>query len=186
MPVFQDKVEVEEILKEKAKEGKIDYTALYSNAFLDWGMEMSFIVNVKGEGKVELYDGGEGEFSATTVGGVGKAVVGILSNPSETRNRSVRVHEAVVSQRQLLDIAKKVGGKSGEEEIVKTEDMEKFGYEQLNKGELGMATWVAFIKRACFGEGYGGKFEKTDNEILGVKMLSDAELEEIVAKVVKG
>ncbi|KAI9705602.1 MAG: hypothetical protein M1836_006358 [Candelina mexicana] len=186
LPVFKDKVEFEGLLEEKAKEGKIEYTVLYNSAFLDWGMEVNFIANVKGEGKVEIYDGGESKFSATTLAGVGKAVVGILSNEAETRNRRLRVHEAVVSQNQLHSIAKKVGGKSGEVEVIKTEDLEKFGYEQLQKGNLGMETWVAFIKRALFGEGYGGAFPKTDNEILGVGKLSDGELEEIVAKVVKG
>jgi len=38
-----------------------------------------------------------------------------------------------------------------------------------------------FLKAAIWGEGYGSHFPKLDNELLGVKGLSDAEVQDVVS-----
>ncbi|KAI9724139.1 MAG: hypothetical protein M1812_000858 [Candelaria pacifica] len=190
LPVFKDKIEVEELLASKASSNEIEYSILYCGPFLDWGMKVQFFANVSGQGTIEIYDGGRGEFSSTTVAGVGKAIVAILTHFSETKNRILRVSEAVVSQRLLLDIADGIRGpemKNTAEEIhVNSSDLEKFAYDNLHKGELGMDTWVAFIKRSLFGQGYGAKWDETDNRLLEVGVLSQEELESVVRGVIEG
>jgi hypothetical protein len=62
--------------------------------------------------------------------------------------------------------------------------VEKNSYAELSKenGNIG-AAMVGFIKISIFKEGYGNLWdEKNDNELLGVKGLSSAEVEDLVAK----
>ena len=42
--------------------------------------------------------------------------------------------------------------------------------------------FISFITAAIWGEGYGAQFDKTDNDLLGVKGLSEEEVQAIVAR----
>lgn len=41
------------------------------------------------------------------------------------------------------------------------------------------------MRTAVWGEGYGGRFEKLDNELLGIEGLSDAEVQDLVSSLAK-
>ena len=119
--------------------------------------------------------------SATTGASIGNAVVQSLILADKTKNRPVYVQDAVVTQNQLITLAKGVGqAGSWETKVVETEALEKSAYVELGKlgkGEAADPGWVfSFIKRAVWGEGFGGEFKKTDNELLGVKGLSETDI----------
>lgn len=58
-------------------------------------------------------DGGNTKFSTTTRATAGKAVVGVLSNPEETKPRAVYVQSAVLTMRDLFGLTREALG--GEE-----------------------------------------------------------------------
>ena len=60
--------------------------------------------------------------------------------------------------------------------------------ERLAQGLYDMETFFPYLIKAVMDPEYGSNFEKTDNELLGIKGKSEAELEEIVRKIceVKG
>lgn len=188
LPVFDGKVKVQEYLEKKAAEGAITYTLIFNGAFLDWALKFKFLLDIK-EHKAVLYDDGEVHFSATTVSSVGKAVVGVLSHYEETKNQPVRVQDAAITQRQLLKIAQKVTGTTEDQwqiTVTETAPLEAEAYEELKKESPNHMLWpYNFIKRAVFAEGYGGRFNKVDNELLGLKEMTDDELEALVASVAK-
>ena len=66
------------------------YTFVRNGAFLDWGIEQSFLLDLK-LGKPRIFDGGDQFFASTTLESVGQAVVGVLKHPDETKNRAVYV-----------------------------------------------------------------------------------------------
>src|SRR4051794_20236823 len=75
LPVFAEKVKVQEYLAQKVQERgseEFSYTCVYNSAFFDWGLKVGFLL-----GK-ERYDGGERKFSATRLETIGKAVAGVL------------------------------------------------------------------------------------------------------------
>ncbi|KAI9790636.1 MAG: hypothetical protein M1816_004969 [Peltula sp. TS41687] len=185
LPVFGGKVKLQEYLKKKAAEGAITYTLVFTGSFFDWALGVGFIINTK-ERKVELYDGGENQFSATTVAGVGKAIVGVLTHYEETKNRAVAIQEALVSQKQLLKIAQKITNTTDDQweiKVTETAPLEEAAYEELKKESPNALLWIYnLIKRAVFAEGYGGRFDKVDNELLGLKEFTDDDLEALVAK----
>ncbi|RDW84096.1 aromatic alcohol reductase [Aspergillus mulundensis] len=183
-PTFKTKVEAQELLKGLAGENKISYTFVYNGLCLDWGLQGGFPVSVA-EKKVALFDGGERVYSTSTLGAIGKGVVSILSDRSEeTANRSVRISEAQTTAKELLSIAQGVVGAEGWEISERSIDEEvNEAWEKLKAGTFGHDDIFPFIHRAIWGEGAGGLFGETDNELLGIKVLDKEGLKEIVEGV---
>ena len=188
----------------KKKEGEITWSALLNGPFFDWGLfPLPYLISLSpphhiitnGAGlqvgflgidipnkKATLMDGGNTPFSTTILSDVGQSVVGILTHPEETKNRYVFVQSAVVTQNKLLAAAEKVTGEKFVTEHQNTEEIEKAGNEKIAKGDF--SGFVDLIRRCIWGEGYGADYsEKLDNEILGVKVLDDAGVEEVVKGV---
>lgn len=144
------------------------------------------MLDVKGK-KGKLYDGGDALFSTSTLATIGKAVVGTLKKPEQTKNRVVYVKDADVTQNKLIAITDKYNVE-GEWQLeqVNTDTLVKDSFEKLGKGDFGQGTWVGFLIKSIYGKGYGGVFQKPDNELLGIPLLTEQEVEETVAKVIKG
>ncbi|KIA75803.1 CipA-like oxidoreductase [Aspergillus ustus] len=185
-PVYKPKVDAQELLKTLAAEGKLSYTVVYTGAFLDWGLRAGFPINpVK---KVAaLHDGGVRTYTTTTLATIGKAVVGVLAHPEETKNRVVRVGEASTTLKELLALSQEIVGADGWTitEPDTTEAVEKAA-EKLKQGIFSSETILPFIYRAIWGEGAGGHFDKTDNELLGIQQLDKAGLKQVIQSVVDG
>jgi nucleoside-diphosphate-sugar epimerase len=182
LPVFSSKAAVEQQLEAYARAGKITYTYLFNGPFLDWGLKMSFILNMA-QYKPEIYDGGDPLFSTTTTETVGKAVVGILTHYEETKNRAVFIQDTLTSQNKLLALAKKLTpGKKWETVPVDTAEMKAQSDANVAKGVFDMNTMYAYLYVANFGKdkAYGAHFQKLDNELLGIKEKTEEEIEAIV------
>ncbi|KAI2641488.1 NAD(P)-binding protein [Hypomontagnella submonticulosa] len=181
LPAFRPKREALDALKQETASG-LTYTLIATGPFLDMGVDYGFLVNLKGK-SITLWNGGDRPFSATTMASTAKAISGVLQHPEETKNRGVFVHSVHKSLKELFEIAKKVTGPEGwKAEVKNTEDALKEGYAKLEKGEMDR---MAFIASSIWGEGYGCDFQKVDNELLGVKQLSDAELESFLRERAK-
>lgn len=187
LPVFKDKVTVIEALQKEAANGSgLTYTLIFTGPFLDWGITLGFIVNIK-EKQIDLYDGGDRLFSATTLASIGKAVVGVLKHPEETKNRAVRVHDTTTTLKKLLTQAKEATGAEGwTENVVYTKDLLETAWAELKKDEPDRHLFIFnFIKTSVWGEGYGGHFEKVDNELLGIREWSDADVQALLKTLAK-
>ncbi|MCJ1434809.1 hypothetical protein MMC27_004179 [Xylographa pallens] len=189
MPVYKFKIATHKALREAAAaKPDFTYTLVCNAAFLDYGIEKNMLLNWK-ERKPKFFDGGKNPFSATTLASVGQAVVGILSHPEETKNRFVYVKDIDISQNQLLEIAKKVDPSQTWDEpiLIDTAAVEKSSYESLAKGQVTQPVMMGFLFRALFGPSeYGGRFTETDNELLGVKGKTEADVEAIFKSLIHG
>jgi uncharacterized protein YbjT (DUF2867 family) len=182
LPVYGQKVQIQEALEQKTKGTDTTYTYVYNNAFLDWGIDKNFLIDIKNK-KMDLYDDGNQPFTTTPLATVAKAVAGVLKKPEETKNAHVRVHGAKLTQNQFLDLAKKVVGEDGWTiNQVNTEDAERQAYENLKKDPSAFMGWAfPMLKVAIHRPGYGGDFSSNnDNERLGVRALSESEVEEVI------
>jgi hypothetical protein len=166
------------------------YTIVNTGSFLDWQLERGFMVNLK-DRTATLYDGGDVRCSATRVVTIAKAVVGVLRNLDATKNRHVFVHDVTITQNQLIELANKIGGDGGgkgEESSwtttsMSTADVERDAYKALEEGDLMSAT-LGFISRACWGQGFGQDFsDKLDNEILGIPVMSEEDIEGMMRNI---
>ncbi|PNP59619.1 hypothetical protein THARTR1_00792 [Trichoderma harzianum] len=180
LPVFAPKVSVAKYLEEKAKTTPLTYTFAYSGPFFDWGLQYNFIFK-SADSKPLLYDGGNTVFSSSTLDAVAQAVVAILNKPEETKNRAVRFQSVAISQNQILKVAKEVAPeRDWQPEVVKIDDITRAADERLAKGLLGHETFAPYLIRAINDPRYGPQFTTLDNELLGVKQLSEVEIKEIV------
>ncbi|KAL2842002.1 hypothetical protein BJX68DRAFT_270942 [Aspergillus pseudodeflectus] len=185
-PVYSTKVAAQELLKELAAEGKISYTIVYNGAFLDWGLKVGFPISPR-EKRADLHDGGNQVYSTTTLGTVGRTVVSILNKPEETKNRVLRVAEASITLNELLAIAQEVVGPNGwivtkpdtEEEVQKAAA-------KMGQGIITTETIFPFLQKAIWGEGNGGFFQETDNELLEIRELGREDIRKIIQDIVKG
>ncbi|KFY64888.1 hypothetical protein V496_02963 [Pseudogymnoascus sp. VKM F-4515 (FW-2607)] len=181
MPVYQPNIKVHQLLKRVSGEQPLfTYTLIRNGPFLDWCLAKGFFVDFKAE-TTPFYDGGDRPFSTTTLATIALAVVGVLQHPDETRNRAVFVHDRVTTQREILGIAEKLKPERKWATVdVSTADMEAASQEKFAEGKVDLGALMGFLIRAVFAEGYGGEFEEVDNELLGIPLKTDAELEELV------
>ncbi|KAJ5669653.1 NAD(P)-binding protein [Penicillium macrosclerotiorum] len=180
LPVFADKVYVQQYLRQISQQSSLTYTLLVNGPFLDWGLRTGFLLDLSSP-VTTLYDGGDRKFSTTTLKGVGKAIVGIVNHPEETKNTATFVSEACLSQKDLLSLI----GKSPQTQSVSTVDAEKESYAELAKPSPNFhAAAVGFLRRGIFGDGFGSLFnqDKLSNELFGIEMLSQEELQKIAAE----
>ncbi|KAH7342522.1 hypothetical protein BKA65DRAFT_430386 [Rhexocercosporidium sp. MPI-PUGE-AT-0058] len=186
LPVYAGKVAVQNYLVGKAKSNpEFSYTIIRNGFLLDWGIQVGFIINTKGF-KPAIYGSGDQEFSATSLAAVGQAVVGVLDHPVETNNRVTYVEEIALSQNRLLALAKKLTPNRSWEPIhVDLDAMKATSDARLEQGLFDDETFFPYIYMAGFGEGYGAKLEKVDNELLGVKRITEADVETIMKPVVQ-
>ncbi|EQB51695.1 hypothetical protein CGLO_08729 [Colletotrichum gloeosporioides Cg-14] len=184
IPIFGTKLQLQEYLKAKAQSNPtFTYSLLFCGPFLDWGLSSGMLVDVKNKTAV-LRDGGNVLFSASRLSTVGQAVVGILSHPAETTNRAVYVKDLDVTQSQIISVAKEIDP-SGTWTIreAETEVEEQEALSGLKSGQMDIGVISKFLFRAIFGAGYGGKFDKVDNELLGVEGLDANGLRDVVRSV---
>ncbi|KAI2616797.1 NAD(P)-binding protein [Hypoxylon sp. NC1633] len=183
LPGYHEKVVVREAINKAVAESNLTWSAVLCGPFLDWCIALNFLANAK-ERTIDLPDGGNSKYSVSTLETVGKAVVGVLKNPEQTENRVLYVQNAAITQKELLAMLKKAVGADGwKETVTSVEDQVQKGYEEAKKDKPDFLTLLlSAVLPAIFGEGYGGHFKKLDNDLLGIKQFSDAEIEAVVFK----
>ncbi|KAK5122790.1 hypothetical protein LTR85_003705 [Meristemomyces frigidus] len=182
LPVFPQKLQVEQYLKQKIQGTPTTYTLVCNNEFFDWDLDYKFGVDIN-EKKMEIFDGGDVIYSAAPLDFVARGIASVLQHPVETANRAVRLHGMSMTQNKLLAIIQRFVGKEGwEVSHATTEERERLGYELLQQDPTNMWRWaIPFLQCSIWAKKYGGDFSKNnDNELLGLKQLGDAEIEEIV------
>ncbi|KAF7528402.1 hypothetical protein G7054_g10175 [Neopestalotiopsis clavispora] len=182
LPVFTDKVAVQNALKKEADAGRLTYTLISNGPFLDWGIEHGLICNPK-EKSITIYDGGNQVFNATTLPTIGKSVASTLRHLDETKNRAVYISGAALTSKQVLKLAEKATGTSWNKTEASVGDRLSAAWAELKKDKPDQMIFImGFIVTSIWGEGYGMPFEKTDNELLGIKETSE---DEIIAMIQK-
>jgi len=187
LPVFAHKKVEQQYIEDLAAQDKISYTFVINGPFLDWGLKIGFLGLDLRKKQITYLDGGSSTFSTTTLATIAKAVVGVLTKPEETKNRAVYIQDAAVTLKDLLRLSKQALGEEGWTEVDggTTEETEKSNYEKLAKGQADAGVFIGFLKSAIFREGYGGHFQKLDNELLGIEELKESDLVELIKEVTK-
>lgn len=185
LPVFGYKVQVQDYLFEKAKASGITYTLLYCAAFLEWGLEQDFFLKVSNY-EPEIINGGDNVFSVTSLASVGDGLVGILSHPQETQNRSVRIEDIKLSQNKILSLAKQLApNKPWQIKHSNLDDLTAAADAALAAGDYSQKAITPYLWRASLDPTCGGNFEETDNELLSIKGKTDKDVLELLKPLLK-
>lgn len=180
--VFRDKGAVQAYLREKAREGVIEWMGVSCGMWIGWSMRNDFLGMHLQErpARVEMWDGGVGRFSVTTEENTALAVVrGLVEIPEETKNRSVLVEEFVTTQAELFG---EIERQRGEKLVVEKVDSVKKIAELQVAYERGDKTATYGLIEAGFVTGrYGGDLAK-EGELFTEKLrLQRHSLQEVVA-----
>lgn len=182
LPVFENKLKVMKHLVERTWMSKMTYTYVVNSIFLDWSLEHRLILDISNR-KPTIFGSGNELFSTSMTTTAAQTVVGILKHYEETKNRAVYIQDAVISQNKLLAIAKKhMPGGDWEPQYVDLEEVKAESDEKFAGGSYGVYTLYSYLFVALFKQGYGGRLEKTDNELFGIREMSEEEVEEVVKK----
>ncbi|KAI1420041.1 NAD(P)-binding protein [Xylaria sp. FL1777] len=184
LPSYADKIAVQNALRNKAQTSGMTYTFVINGPFLDWGMRVGFIANVKRR-SVPFWDDGDRVFSTTTLATVGRAVVGVLKHPEATKNRAVYIQDAAVSSKQILEIGKRATGSDDWKATpASLDEYVKKGWRELEKPQPDPENFVMnFITASIWGEGYGSKFGNLDNELLGLEEMNEEGIEALIKQL---
>lgn len=177
LPFHAPAVEIHEYLAGKADAGKIEYTVFAVGGFLEMLFTSPLVVDFE-KRAVALYDGGMHGFSVSRLSTVAKAVVASMDKAEKTKNRLVRVHDAILTQRKVYDIVRKwTPGETWTETEVDAEAAVQSALGQLAKGFD--PALVATLFAAAFLSGkYGSEYKEVDNDLFGLGLMSDEEVEE--------
>ncbi|KLU83710.1 hypothetical protein MAPG_02761 [Magnaporthiopsis poae ATCC 64411] len=188
LPFATLKVEVEEMLIREASSSAhtanpITYTFIYTNIFLDWGLEEGFTADLENK-TATLYNGGSTPLSYTRLPTIAQAVVAVLRRPAETANKIVRIHDGILTQKEFLDAIQEVTGPwtIDEDDVVA---LQARADEAYAKGILNYWVINGWIMRASHSPGFGAGFVENENKLLGLKEHSTDEMKELVRTLVK-
>lgn len=145
-PFFADKLKHQQLLKRAADECEdFTYSIIITGPFLDWGLSVvPFIINIgsrSAQGTIgrcllmcqridrlmtsAVFDGGDVPFSTTRVTTLATAVVATLQKSKSTKNRTLYIHDGIVSQNQLIARSEAYGNVEFVREHVDTKALEK-------------------------------------------------------------
>ncbi|KAK9328266.1 hypothetical protein V1520DRAFT_297785 [Lipomyces starkeyi] len=181
LPIYAPMFKIKQYLQEKAKAGKLTWTVLACGAFLDFLFGRPILLDFANH-KATLFDEGDNRISATSLPNVGKAIVGIFKNFEATKNKVVRISEVILTQNKLLRIVEGLRPDiKWEISKVQTSAILKDGLDELSAGDFSMPIIMKILTgTALAGDIYGCAYDETDNELLGVKELTEEDLKKLV------
>ncbi|KAK1999055.1 NAD(P)-binding protein [Colletotrichum falcatum] len=165
-------------LIEKARAGEIEYTIFSVGGFTDYVTHLPIAFDFADK-SVELIDDGKHSFRSTSIAGIGKAVVGALQNPGATKNRNLKIHELVLSQARLLELAKKYSPPGAQWKETNLDGKAEFdkALEAALEDPFNEHKMLLVIKIALFSGRYASVYDEVDNELVGVPLLTEKDLE---------
>ncbi|GKU02941.1 hypothetical protein FLAG1_06371 [Fusarium langsethiae] len=126
--------------KHTATNPNFTWTSIATGNPIDWALKrfptMGF--DIKNHSAI-IYDEGKEFFTGTTLQGIGQSVVGVLKNPAETANRTVKVLSIKTCQNDLLEAFQKKTGSQWEIQRRTTRELLEGAREKKEKNVGG---WV--------------------------------------------
>ncbi|KAL4905226.1 hypothetical protein BDW74DRAFT_185273 [Aspergillus multicolor] len=176
LPFNAAAVGIQNYLRER--ESQIEHTIFATGAFLDRVFTMPVAVDFTNRA-VRLYDDGRHGFSVSRAETVARAIVRAIQRPEETKNRVVRAHDAVLTQREVYDLARKWIGPEGWTEVhVNAQEQLDGALAKMQEGFDPALLPGMFVAALFSGEFYAAyRKEDLDNDLLGLEVMGREEVE---------
>lgn len=180
--------EIREAYTNAGAEGKIEYTIIAPGGFLNLMLNPPVMLDWENH-TAYLYDGGKSKASISRLSTVASAIRAVLQKGDKYKNRVVRVHDGLISQAQLLEIAKQ------EQPSVKWTEVQldakaviDDGLKKLAEGNTTPEVVGAMLIASSLSEKvhFGWTDEELENEALGIVGLTEKEIEELIRKRARG
>jgi len=178
------KAKVFEHLQELARTTSLTWTIISNNAFLDWGLRNAFLgIDIQRK-SIEYFNDGDVTIPYTTLASVGDAVANALRKSEETKNRICYICNAQTTQRELASRAQQALGREGwQKRDLDMGLLLQRGMSEIQAGKITFEVIRDIIRFSIATPGYTGSFERTDNELLGVKLMDDHAIENLITQI---
>ncbi len=188
LPIVHDKVEIRKYVEELASSGKIEWSSVNNGPFLVPQFWLTGFLGPNLKAKTANYhDGGHKIVATSTLERIAEGVAASLlpENVVKTKNKPAYIYSAALSERKVADIVSKlIGGVTFEENDLSIEKITKDAFAAYEGGDRSHN--FGFYIPFCFGDGYGGDFRDISmNKDLGLKEMSDAEVENLFTSFLK-
>lgn len=182
LPHYGSMFKVRKHLQDKADAGQLTWSVLRPGAFLEFLFGHPTLLDYANH-RATIYDDGDNRLSSTSQVNIGKAIVEIFRQPEATKNRILRTSEVILTQNQLLQIAKQLQPDvAWETSSIQTSVLLKQGLAAIEAGDYSMPTVLKLVAgTALAGDVYGAAYDETDNQLLGVREMTADELRTLVA-----
>lgn len=179
VPLFKQKTELREYLTElAATHHTFSWTALVPGHFFDW---LEFVkVNLK-ERRIEILDDGEYKASLSTRHRIGEAVVHVLQRPTECANRVCFVQSFSVTQQQIVAAFEKATHSKWTVDKHDSKAYERAEVAKRDQGDEDAISNLVWLLGVVDGD-----WEKKSDFAMNLLGLENENLDEVVAKIVKG
>ncbi|KAL2847742.1 hypothetical protein BJY01DRAFT_234143 [Aspergillus pseudoustus] len=179
LPVLGHVVAIQKYLAEKANAGDIEWTIFAVGGFLELLFTKPVAVDFE-KRTATLFDGGDHPVSVSSTATVGKAIAGALKKPEETKNRVVHVHDIILTQRKVLELAKKLDpGRTWTETALDGSAELESHLQRLRSEGMSPAIFAGIFRAALFSGKYGTAYHNVDNDLLGLGFKTDEEVERL-------
>lgn len=164
-------------LTHTSKSDKIEYTIFSIGAFTEFLINYGMVFDFRNK-TAQLWGDGTSRISTTSLNGAARAIVGALKNPEPTKNKNIHVHELVVTPAQMLTLAKKYAPQA-EWTVTKIDDpaAEFDRLEALAKKKPDITNIIALVKASLLSGKFQGYYQAVDNDLVGLPILSEKDLE---------
>lgn len=190
LPVVTEKVRTRRYLVEQIANaaGKSSWTSINNGPFFELVLGFGGLGPDFRTKTAKWHNGGANVVGATRLPDIAEAICKVLKDENglyqEAENKSVYIHSAVVTEKQLTEMAEKVTGHKFDVEERDVEQVYQEAKERLQKGDK--SGMMLFYLQMMYGKGYGGSEsfqEMSWNEKVGLKILTEQEIENIVRGV---
>ncbi len=180
IPVNNPQLENIKLLKQH--QPQLAHTFISAGAFLDWGLDTTFMNFDIANRKAILYDEGKNPVSGIALNNLGKAIVAILKHPQLTLNKRIYLVDATFTQKEMLALLEKHTATKWTVAHVTTEETFKKAEDDWAKGNI-MDAFIGFLVGLTYDNRGVCEFEdKAHNAALGLGRVS---LDQIVKEAVQ-
>ncbi|KAH6654297.1 hypothetical protein BKA67DRAFT_592489 [Truncatella angustata] len=166
--IIAGKIKVADYLAEKSKGNpSFTWTGVANGLFFDWGLRLSGLGFDKSGKSANIIDSGNTPFFASNLSFIGKAVAAILKNADKTANQYLSIASFTITQNQLLKIVEEESGTKWTTEQIKSSDLDKIGYEKLEKKDF--SAFRDFLQVYLYKDGGDSANTELANGLLGLK-----------------
>ncbi|GKT51190.1 bifunctional pinoresinol-lariciresinol reductase [Colletotrichum spaethianum] len=190
LPIVADKVRTRRYLVEQTSKagGELSWTSINNGPFFELVLNLGGLGPDFGTKTARYHNGGGNLIGTTKLSDIADTVAKILRDEKglykEAENKSVYIHSAAVSEKQLTKLAEKLTGLTFAVENCDVEELYQDAKTKLRKGDN--SAMMSFYYQMMYGKGYGGSEsfqEMSWNEKVGLRTLSEAELGKTIREV---
>lgn len=181
IPLYRAKQKVRQYLQLLASAGRLSWTSLVCGHFLDYGLRSGLLQFDLENRKALIYDGGNVKFSATTLPTIGLAVVRVLQEEEESRNRMLYIQSVCVSQNEVLASLGLLSGEKWQAKHVSSDAYIKETQAKLEHDPDDGEEWENMVSVLGIVDANWEKKDDFANKLLG---LDKEELDGVVNRVI--